>query len=861
MKKLIILSVAIMFATTMQSISQNTFPASGSAGVYTTTPNSSAALDIDTIGKGLLIPRMTLVQRNAIATPATGLLIYQTNSTPGFYYFSGFTWTAVTPTAGATKTLNNLTAPTAVSQSLLPSTDNTKDLGSSTLAWKNIFAKGTINTDSIYTINGKPVLSIKGNFNLFVGDSAGLGITSGVNNTAIGSRALRNNTTGSGNTANGSHALFFNTTGFDNTANGRNALVSNTSGFFNTAIGLGALSDNTTGSSNSANGHGALSANTTGISNTTNGRNSLFSNTTGNSNTANGTDAGFSNTTGSNNTYIGTNANASLNNLNNATAIGSDAFVGASNSLVLGSIAGVNGAANSVNVGIGTTTPAFKLDVKEGSINTDSIYRINGKQVLSIKGTNNLFVGANAGILNTTGDNNTANGSGALGNNTTGSENTANGHSALALNTTGEYNTASGWSALESNTNGFYNTAIGHEALESNTTGDFNTANGRGALISNTTGDDNTANGSGTLFSSTIGENNTANGKNALFFNTTGSNNTASGSSAGRNNVSGSHNTFVGDSSTASLNNLINATAIGSHATVGASNCMVLGSIAGLNGATSSVNVGIGTTVPAFRLQISTNSAAKPTSNTWTIASDARLKTNVHDYKEGLDVLKNIHPVWFTYTGEAGMPKETGVGVLAQEIKEVAPYMVGTWNYRDDNNKSTDYLSVDNGAMTYMLINSVKELDKKNEQLVKENGSQQLAITSLQSTVGNLQNENQVLKNEITEMKSCLETLCNSSEQTKTNSQQLEANSYLQQNQPNPFNTKTAINYFVAEQNAKAILIIRDLNGSALKEFTLVQSGKGSVTVNANELAAGTYTYSLFVNDTCIDTKLMVVTK
>ena len=38
------------------------------------------------------------------------------------------------------------------------------------------------------------------------------------------------------------------------------------------------------------------------------------------------------------------------------------------------------------NVGIGTTTPAFKLDVKNGSINTDSVYRIGGSTVLSIKG-------------------------------------------------------------------------------------------------------------------------------------------------------------------------------------------------------------------------------------------------------------------------------------------------------------------------------------------------------------------------------------------------------------------------------------------------------------------------------------------
>lgn len=53
------------------------------------TANSSAMLDIKSTTKGILIPRMTLVQKNAIVTPATGLLVYQTDGTAGFYYNSG----------------------------------------------------------------------------------------------------------------------------------------------------------------------------------------------------------------------------------------------------------------------------------------------------------------------------------------------------------------------------------------------------------------------------------------------------------------------------------------------------------------------------------------------------------------------------------------------------------------------------------------------------------------------------------------------------------------------------------------------------------------------------------------------------
>ena len=58
-------------------------------GIGTTTPNASAKLDVFATDKGFLAPRMTAAQKNAITTPATGLLIYQTDTTSGFYVNSG----------------------------------------------------------------------------------------------------------------------------------------------------------------------------------------------------------------------------------------------------------------------------------------------------------------------------------------------------------------------------------------------------------------------------------------------------------------------------------------------------------------------------------------------------------------------------------------------------------------------------------------------------------------------------------------------------------------------------------------------------------------------------------------------------
>ena len=75
--------------------SSNIFNNGSSIGIGTVAPNASAALEVNSTTKGFLLPTMTQTQRNAISTPATGLLIYQSDNTPGFYYYNGSAWTAI----------------------------------------------------------------------------------------------------------------------------------------------------------------------------------------------------------------------------------------------------------------------------------------------------------------------------------------------------------------------------------------------------------------------------------------------------------------------------------------------------------------------------------------------------------------------------------------------------------------------------------------------------------------------------------------------------------------------------------------------------------------------------------------------
>lgn len=139
MKKLITITLGVVLLSQVKLSAQtNTFPASGSVGVGTTTPVSSAIVELQSTSQGLLAPRMTKVQRDAIVAPATGLLIFQTNSTPGFYYYSGAAWTAIS-TKGANTSLSNLGPTTSINTALTPNANNTLDLGSTTANWNELY--------------------------------------------------------------------------------------------------------------------------------------------------------------------------------------------------------------------------------------------------------------------------------------------------------------------------------------------------------------------------------------------------------------------------------------------------------------------------------------------------------------------------------------------------------------------------------------------------------------------------------------------------------------------------------------------------------------------------------------------------
>ena len=179
-----------------------------SVGIGTPTPDASAALEVASTARGLLVPRLTAAQRTGIAAPATGLLVYQTNGPQaGFYYNAGPpaapAWTFLNPVGGADN-LGNHTATTALNLQGQVLTGTGASVGAA--VGVGVRADGGLNLGQ----------NTAGN-NVYLGYLSGAANTRGFNNTFAGASSGAANTTGDDNTFAGYQSGQRNTTGIRNT--------------------------------------------------------------------------------------------------------------------------------------------------------------------------------------------------------------------------------------------------------------------------------------------------------------------------------------------------------------------------------------------------------------------------------------------------------------------------------------------------------------------------------------------------------------------------------------------------------------------------------------------------------------------
>ena len=243
-----------------------------------------------------------------------------------------------------------------------------------------------------------------------------------------------------------------------------------------------------------------------------------------------------------------------------------------------------------------TVTNPIDITVAGGTLNvpSDGAFKIGGSNVLSNKGNDNIFLGANTGIANTVGSQNAFFGKNAGQANTQGTYNVFIGFQAGQGNTLGSANTMIGGNAGASNTIGEGNFFMGFGAGFKNVSGNNNLFMGKAAGTENISGEYNTligfqAGANSTLTGNTMlgantgynvtGTNNVLVGAGSGFNSTTGSNNVFMGNNAGLSNGSGSSNTYLGNVAGGSPG-ISNSTALGANSAVSTSNTIVLGNAA-----------------------------------------------------------------------------------------------------------------------------------------------------------------------------------------------------------------------------------------------------------------------------------------
>lgn len=220
------------------------------------------------------------------------------------------------------------------------------------------------------------------------------------------------------------------------------------------------------------------------------------------------------------------------------------------------------------------------------------------------------------------------------------------------------------------------------------------------------------------------------------------------------------------------------------------------------------------------------------TSGTYT-ASDARLKTNMGNVKAALATLGQLQAKTYEFRKDGqyqftSLPQGKQIGFLAQDVEKILPELVSD---------APLYIHDQTDGRQAPRTESIKAINYTG------------LIPILTQAINELSAEVNQLKTELATLKS-----------KAANNIQLVTGQLLQ-NTPNPFSQSTVIRYNLAQTVKQASLLIFDLQGKQVKQITLSGRSNGSYTLQAGELTAGMYIYSLLADGKEIESLRMILTK
>lgn len=204
--------------------------------------------------------------------------------------------------------------------------------------------------------------------------------------------------------------------------------------------------------------------------------------------------------------------------------------------------------------------------------------------------------------------------------------------------------------------------------------------------------------------------------------------------------------------------------------------------------------------------------------NGWYTFSDKRLKQNIVVLDNPLEKLRHLSAYRYSYRVDEYKDRlfdnKTHIGLIAQEVKEAYPELV--------TQDAKGYYAVDYQGMVPVLLEAIKALQQQ--------------VDELKAIAKGAQ-----------------------SGQTMTNVVLSDAKGIvLNQNVPNPFAESTVISYSIPDDFASAKIVFSDNSGIVIKTVDITKKGAGNLTVFANDLTRGTYSYALIVDGKLIDSKKMI---
>lgn len=237
--------------------------------------------------------------------------------------------------------------------------------------------------------------------------------------------------------------------------------------------------------------------------------------------------------------------------------------------------------------------------------------------------------------------------------------------------------------------------------------------------------------------------------------------------------------------------------------------------------------------------------------------SDKNLKKNIVDFNDAMSIINKLKPKNYEYRSDGNLaslnlPKGTHYGLIAQDLEQVLPNLVAMGpKIRDDAQQVANPAGdLKKGAQQQAIVSDVSSKEGTSYKGVNYIELIPIMIKAMQE----LGKQNEDLKSQVATLTQTVSQL------SKSNGTVTASSASINQNFPNPFTKSTQISFNVPQGSNANLTISQTGSGKVMKTIPL-SSGSSQLTFDGGSLAAGSYTYSLYIDGKKIDSKQMIINR